>query len=99
TVVRDNSIRNDAERQLIRLKDAYAALSQTNQCINQAADRDALFRQTVGIAVRYSNLELAWIGLVESGVELVVPVAQAGPAVDYVRDLQVSADPQSPWSK
>lgn len=99
TVIRDITLRQDAEKQLVNLKDAYAALSQTNQCINGCSSRDDLFQQTCEIAVRYTHLKLAWIGTIDSSCGIVLPVAQAGPAVDYVHGLQVSADPDSPWSQ
>ena len=98
-VIRDISERQEAERQLIRLKNAYAALSQTNHCINQCSDRDELFRQTCEIAVRHSNLQLAWIGVVDFAEEVVIPLAHAGPAVEYLHGLQVSVNPNSPLSK
>lgn len=99
TVIRDSSSRQDAEKQLVNLKDAYAALSQTNQCINRCSTSAELFQQTCEIAIRYTHLKLAWIGMIDAVNENIVPVAQAGPAVDYVQGLQVSVNPQSEWSR
>lgn len=99
TVIRDITARQNAEKQLMNVKDTYAALSQTNQCINTCSNRDELFQQTCEIAIRYTHLKLAWIGIVDSAREIVVPVAKAGRAVAYVQGLQVSVNPDSPWSQ
>ena len=99
SVIRDITVRQEAERELLRLKDTYAALFQTSQCIAQCSDRDQLFQKTCEIAVNRAHLKLAWIGVVDAGSGTVVPVAAAGPARDYVSGLHVSIDPDSPFSK
>ena len=99
SVVRDITVRQEAERELLKLKDTYAALFQTSQCIAQCADRDQLFQQTCEIAANRTHLKLAWIGVVDTANGTVVPVAKAGPASEYVSGLQVSIDPDSPFSK
>jgi PAS domain S-box-containing protein len=65
TVIRDISARQAAEKQLLNLKDTYAALFQTNQCIAHCSDREQLFQQACDIAVSHTLLKLAWIGLVD----------------------------------
>jgi diguanylate cyclase (GGDEF)-like protein/PAS domain S-box-containing protein len=99
TVIRDISARQDAERQLLTLKDIYAALFQTNQCIAHISDRDQLFQQTCNIAVHRAHLKLAWIGTIDLSTNNVVLIAKAGQAIDYVQGLQVSTNAESPWSK
>lgn len=96
---RDITERRAAERQLMKLKDAYAALSQTNQCINKCCNRDELFQQTCEIAIQYTHLKLAWIGMIEPSHQNVVLVAKAGDAIAYAEDLQVSTNPASDWSR
>lgn len=98
-VIRDITARHESERQLVNLKDTYAALLQTNQCIARCSDWDLLFQQTCDIAVRHLHLKLAWIGIVDASSGIVVPFAQAGPASDYTEGLQVSVDRDSPFSK
>jgi len=99
TVIRDISLRQAAEKQLVNLKDAYAALSQTNECISGCSSREELFQQTCEIAIRYTRLKLAWIGIIDRTNEIVVPLAKAGQAIEYARDLQISVDSNSPLSK
>ena len=99
TVIRDITSRRDDEKQLVNLKDAYAALSQTNQCISGCSNHEELFQQTCEIAIRFTRLKLAWIGIVDWSRAIVEPMAKAGPATNYVNGLQVSVDPDSPWSR
>lgn len=99
TVIRDISERHDAERQLRNLKDTYAALFQTNQCIVHCTESNELFQETCEIAANCAHLEVAWIGTVDAASQVVTPVAKAGPAAEYVTGLQVSIDPASPFSK
>jgi diguanylate cyclase (GGDEF)-like protein/PAS domain S-box-containing protein len=99
SIIRDISTRQEAERQLLNLKDIYAALFQTNQCIAHSSNRDQLFQQTCNIAVHRAHLKLAWIGTIDLTSDNVVPIAMAGQAVDYVQGLQVSTNAESPWSK
>jgi two-component system sensor histidine kinase/response regulator len=42
---------------------------------------------------------LAWIGMVDSASSMLLPVAQAGTGVDYLRGLQVSIDPDNALSR
>ncbi len=99
SVIRDISERQESERQVLKLKDAYAALFQTNQCIAQCTDRDELFRRTCEIAVDRTHLKLAWVGIVDPTTTAILPVAKAGPSSENVAGLRVSIDPESPWSK
>ena len=99
SVIQDISERHESERQVLMLRDAYAALSQTNQCIVQCSDRDELFQRTCEIAVDRTHLELAWIGIADPATKEVLPVASAGPASEYLAGVRVSTDPESPWSK
>lgn len=99
TVIRDISERRESERQILKLRNAYAALSQTNQCIAQCSDRNGLFQRTCEIAVTRTHLKLAWIGIIDPTTTAILPVAKAGPASEYVSGVRVSTDPDSPWSK
>ena len=99
TVIRDITARQDTETQLTILKDIYAALFQTNQCISRGSNRDEMFQRICEIVICHTHLKLAWIGLVDWESETIVPVAQAGPAAEYVDGLHLSVNAESPWSK
>jgi diguanylate cyclase (GGDEF)-like protein/PAS domain S-box-containing protein len=97
-ILRDISERRDAERKIIRLNDIYAALSQTNQEIVRASSRDELFKDICRIAIELGHFRLAWIGIVDEPTQAIVPVAMAGPEIDYLDGVRISADPASVFS-
>jgi diguanylate cyclase (GGDEF)-like protein/PAS domain S-box-containing protein len=99
SIVRDIAERKDAEQKIIRLKDIYAALSQTNQEIVRASNRDELFHAICNIAIELGHFRLAWIGMVDEATQAIVPVAMAGPETGYLDGVQISANPESAFSK
>lgn len=98
SIIRDISERKEAERQIIRLKDVYAALSQTNQTIVRTSNREELFRSICEIAIQFGHFQMAWIGLVDEATKAIEPVAKAGSDIAYLDGLQVSSDPASQFS-
>ena len=96
SIIRDISERKEAERQILRLRDVYAALSQTNQCIVRVGDRTELFRTICDIAIRYGHFRMAWIGLIDTGTRTVVPVEAAGEDTAALADVHVPIDPGMP---
>jgi len=98
SIIRDISERRDAEQKIIRLKDVYAALSQTNQSIVRVSNRDDLFRSICETASTFGHFQLSWIGIVDEKTKAVVPVAMAGSELSYLDEAIVSADPASIYS-
>lgn len=96
SIIRDISERKEAERQILRLRDVYAALSQTNQCIVRVGDRTELFRTICDIAIRYGHFRMAWIGLIDTETRTVVPVEAAGEDTAALADVHVPIDPGMP---
>ena len=97
-IVRDMTESEEARQQITRLKDLYAALSQTNHCITLTTSREELFRTTCEIAVRFGHFKMAWIGLVDSATQTLEMQARAGDASGYLEKLHVCIDPESPLS-
>ncbi|MDR3741116.1 MAG: EAL domain-containing protein [Terracidiphilus sp.] len=98
SIVRDISARRKAEQQITHLKDVYAALSQTNQCIVRVSDRHELFKSVCDIAIRFGHFRLAWIGIVDDATTDLIIEGAAGPDIVYLDGLHVSANPNSPLS-
>jgi PAS domain S-box-containing protein len=94
--IRDITERRRQEDEIRRLTRAYATLSQTNEAIVRIADRDELFDRVCRIAVESGGYLGAWIGLVDEAAKALVPVASAGRLDDYVRQLHIVTDPDSP---
>lgn len=98
SIIRDISERKEAEQKIIRLKDVYAALSQTNQNIVRVSNRDDLFRSICEIAATLGHFQLSWIGILDEATKAIVPVAMAGTELTYLDGVTISADPASVYS-
>jgi PAS domain S-box-containing protein len=83
-----HALRN-TERNLLRVKDLYAALSQTDQLIIHASDQKSLFQKICLIATKQAKFKLAWVGLADSATALVRVAAVEGPAHQFPTDLEV----------
>ena len=99
SIIRDISERKEAERQILHLRDVYAALSQTNQCIVRVSDRRELFATICRIAVKFGHFRMAWIGLLDERTRAIVPVESAGTGTEALVGVKTSADPASPYSR
>ncbi len=97
--VQDITERKLAEAKIRRLTRIYAALSECNQAIVRCSSQEELFPQVCRFAVEFGGMKMAWVGLVDTGTLRVQPVASFGDEADYLRDLYVSADPESPFGR
>lgn len=92
--------RKQNEKKIARLRDMYAALSQTNQAIVRINDRDTLFREICRIAVEHGRFHMAWIGLVDSNSNRVICTAAHGNGLNMLQEISIYADETRPegWS-
>ncbi|HJV67368.1 MAG TPA: GAF domain-containing protein [Geomonas sp.] len=79
--------RERAEASLRRLNRLYAVLSEVDQAIVRARDRDTLFGEVCRIAVEHGGFRLARVGLWEPGEEGVITAAASG-ATAYLDDIR-----------
>lgn len=91
------NIRNISERKadlakIERHTQLYAALSQCNKAIIYSSGQEELFQQVCHAAVEFGGMQMAWIGLIDSATRRVIPAASFGKGVEYLRDIEVSAD-------
>jgi len=98
-IVRDVSERKAVERQIIRLKDVYAALSHTNLSLIRLTTREELFQAICEIIIKYGRFRMAFIGLLPNSSGVVPLAAKAGVGLAYLDDFRVSSDPASPLSR
>ncbi|MBI3529986.1 MAG: EAL domain-containing protein [Betaproteobacteria bacterium] len=85
-----------AEQEIVRLKDMYAALSQTNRAIVRIHEPEMLFDEVCRVAVEYGHFCLAWIGLVEEATGWIHPIAIRGPVSEVYKRMRVSVNPDIP---
>ena len=83
--------RLSAEHNLHRLNRLYRVLSETNQAIIRASDRDTLFNDICRIVVGHGGFRMAWVGLVDDESGLVKPVTWRGANNGYLDEIRISA--------
>ena len=91
---RDITQKKRAEQELIRQKDLYAALSQTNRAIVHIREPHQLFEEVGRVAVEFGHFCLVWIGLLDDITGWVRTVALQGPAAEGYPATRVSIDPE-----
>lgn len=98
-IARDITERKNASLKIARLTQLYDALSQCNQAIVRCTSQDELFAQICRDAVEFGGMKMVWIGLVDESTRLVPSVASFGDGVEFLRDKQISVDPDSPLGR
>ena len=95
--IRNITERKAAEAKLKRHTQLYAALSQCNKAIVHCISEEELFLQVCRAAVQFGGMKMAWIGLIDSETLKVQPVARFGDDTEYLKDIDVSMDADSPF--
>jgi len=80
------------DQEIARLNRLYFALTQISQAIVRKRSREELLERVCQILVNDGGFRLAWVGWLEPVTQLLVPVSQAGPGVDYLKGISVYAD-------
>jgi len=91
--VRDISERRKNEREIQRMTQLYAALSQVNQAIVWSLDREALFAKICEVMVEFGKFDMAWIGLDDPRAGQVRVAASHGDIHGYLDRIQVESGP------
>ncbi len=94
TLLGEIADRERAEKSLQRLNSLCTVLSETNQAIVRARDRDELFRDFCRIAVEHGGFLLAWVGLVDEGTGQLGMVASSG-VTGYLDDIRITINEES----
>ena len=90
-ILRDISARRAQERALARVNRALKTLSACNSVVVHSASEEQLLQAMCNAVVQAGGYQLAWIGVAEADpARSVRPLAWAGPAEDYVRELDLS---------
>ena len=88
--------RMQAEDEIRRLNQLYAALSQCNQSIIRCRNEEELFGQICSDIVEFGQMDMVWVGLVDRKTQDIVPVASAGEHRDYLNGLYINTLPDDP---
>jgi len=92
---RDITERHKQDRDLQRMTQLYAALSQVNQAIVWSPDRESLFAKLCEVMVEFGKFDMAWIGLEVPGVRRVRVVASYGDDKGYLDRIRVESGPSA----
>lgn len=88
TLVRDITERKKTEANIVYLSRVHAVLSRINTLIVRVRERDELFKQACLIAVEAGGFRMAWIGIIDTSVMKLVPVASAGVATQTLNAIK-----------
>ena len=97
--IRNITERKAAEAKLKRHTQLYAALSECNKAIVHCVSEEELFLQVCRAAVQFGGMKLAWVGLVDTETLKVRPVAIFGDDTEYLKDINISVDANSPFGR
>ncbi len=98
-LVRDVTERRAADAKIQRQASLFAALSQCNHAIARCSSEEELFPQICRAAVQLGGMKMAWIGFTDAETLTVRPAASFGDGVEYLRDIEISADIDSPFGR
>lgn len=88
---RDVTERVAREREIRRMTQLYAALSQVNQAIVWSPDREALFGKVCEVLVTNGHFDMAWIGWNDPLSKRVAVAAKYGDLNGYLDHIQVES--------
>ncbi len=88
-IIRDNTERKEAEKNLKRLNLLYNVLSQVNQSIVRIENRDELFSEICKIIVVHGKFTFAWIGEVVETDYSLKPASWCGNNNGYLDEINI----------
>ncbi|MCW8822417.1 MAG: EAL domain-containing protein, partial [Sulfurovum sp.] len=88
--------RKKAEQNAQRISQLYATLSQCNKAIIHSNNELELFQKICKNAIYITDIKMAWIGLIDEQNKQLKPVAYYGIGTDYLKDLHITIDENSP---
>jgi diguanylate cyclase (GGDEF)-like protein/PAS domain S-box-containing protein len=94
-LTRDVTARKEAESRIAYLTRVYAVLSGINTLIIRVRDRQVLFQEACRIAVEQGKLGMAWIAMVDTEQDKLVPVASAGMTEEFRAAVSARLDAQT----
>ena len=89
----------NAEAQIHRLTQIYAALSRTNEAIVRSSSMAVLFPKICRATVEFGGMKMAWIGMFDEHTQCIKPVASFGPGEQYLSDVRVSVAQGNPFGQ
>jgi len=92
TFIRDITGHRTQQRELQRMTQLYAALSQVNQAIVWTGSRQELVTRICEVLVEYGRFRMAWIGWNDPATSRISVASQCGDALGYLDRLEFRSD-------
>lgn len=89
-ILHDLTNRKVNEQRIVRLKNLYEALSETNQAIVRMSDENELFPLVCKCAVKFGGMKMAWVGVLDEPTQLILPVSTYGAGLEFLESLHIS---------
>jgi len=89
SLTQDITERKQTEAKILHINRLYATISQINQAIVRAQDRDTLFSEICRVAIEHGKFRMAWIGLIDEAEEYVKPIVFAGEEQGYLTNISI----------
>lgn len=84
----DITRRFEAEKKIAKALRLYYFLSQVNQMLFRAHDEQSLFQQACHIAVSIGQFRMAWVGIIDTKRDRLLPVYHAGEEQQYLSKIK-----------
>lgn len=88
--------RRKTEKNVQRISQLYATLSQCNKAIIHSNNELELFKKICQNTVYITDIKMAWIGLIDEQTKQLKPVAHYGIGTDYLKDIHITIDEKDP---
>ncbi|MEP7137414.1 MAG: PAS domain S-box protein, partial [Chloroflexota bacterium] len=89
STIEDITERKKSELRVLHLNRLYVTISQINQTIVHARDKDSLFREICRVTIDHGRFRMAWIGLLDESGERINPTIFAGAELGYLENLEI----------
>ena len=98
-LARNITDRKAAEERASRMASLYATLSLCSQAIIHSPSELELFDEICRVVVESGGLAMAWIGAIDSATRTICPIARFGHGIEYLNNIQLSIDGDSPLGR
>lgn len=88
----DVTERRKHEKEITRLSNMYAALSQLNQAIVWTPTQDALIDKICEVLVEFGGFKMAWIGFHDPGTNRLIGKGGFGDSNSYLTEINIYTD-------
>ncbi len=87
-IITDCTLRIEAELKKNKTKRLYRFINRINQIIVRSKDETQLFKEICAVAIEVGKFKMAWIGIIDSNTQNVIPVSVGGDDKGYLSNIK-----------